>query len=508
MKRDITFIMILFLGFCNLSKAQDFSGFKDSITINILQKHVETLCDKQKGGRKFATEGEKNAANYIRDQFIKFGLSSSTTGNDKFFQNYTLSFDTLISFSIENQKKTLSYLSDFFTWEFCFLKDTSRADIVYGGFGLDGEKYTDYKNIDVKNKWVVVEINSPFDSSGNLMDQFDFDNPIDYSQINLKKEIAQENGAIGVIFRINSERYPDFLASVTKNWYHYRSKDKAAINRLIGIYPGIFASQNALDSLMGVNTEDFNERINSQLKDGFSLAGEIRNSVSFNINKQQRHFNSQNVVGIIKGKEETVGTIVTAHYDAVKYNDTLFYPGANDNASGTAAVIQLADIFSKIVRSGYIPEKSIAFVAFSGEEEDLIGSTYFIDHKPLLLDNNTININIDGIGLLDPTQQNKGSFTYILASDTEIARVKPGLLKLASHKEQPVSTIFLEDPNSSDHASFYYGGIHAICLMTGGALNHTPQDSQESINYQNFESVTRFIFDIILSYNQFSTVIK
>jgi hypothetical protein len=263
--------MILFPGFFNLCKAQDFLRFKDSITENTLRKHIEILCDKESGGRKFATQGEKNAANYIRDEFIKSGLTGSAKEIDNYFQNYTLSYDTLISFNIENQNKELFYLSDFFTWEFCFLHDKAKVDIVYAGFGIDGENYSDYKNIDVKNKWVVVEINSPIDSSGKLMDFFDFKKPMDFSQIYLKKEVAQENGAIGIIFKINSEEYPELLSKNANKWFVYRSKEIAAINRLIGTYPGIFAKQSAIDSLMSLNTKEFNERINSQLKLVFHL---------------------------------------------------------------------------------------------------------------------------------------------------------------------------------------------------------------------------------------------
>ncbi|MBN1185303.1 MAG: M28 family peptidase [Bacteroidales bacterium] len=505
MKKAIVFIMILFSEFFSLCKAQDFLRFKDGITEKSLRKHIEILCDKESGGRKFATQGEKNAANYIRDEFIKSGLTCSAKGIDNYFQNYTLSYDTLISFNIENQNKELFYLSDFFTWEFCFLTDTAKVDIIYAGFGIDGENYSDYKNIDVKNKWVVVEINSPIDSSGKLMDYFDFNDPVNLSETFIKKEIAKKKGALGIIFRINTDKYKDeALSKNASNWFLYRSKDISAINRLIGTFPGILAKQSAIDSLMGLNTKEFNERINSQLKKGISTAGEANTSVSFKIKKQQRDFKSQNVIGIIKGKKENVGTIITAHYDAVKLTDSLFYPGANDNASGTAAVIQLADVFSKIAKSGYIPEKSIAFIAFSGEEEPLVGSEYFVKHKPFLIDSNTININLDGIGFLDPTQQNKGDLTYLFASNTEIARLQPGLIKLASKMNPPISIIFLEDSSSSDHASFFYNGIHAICLMTGGELNHTPQDSPETLNYHNFESVTRFTYEFVLSNVQFS----
>ncbi|MFN8254315.1 MAG: hypothetical protein U0W24_01420 [Bacteroidales bacterium] len=95
-------------------------------------------------------QGEKNAAYYIRNQFINSGLTCIANGSENYFQNYTLSYDTLIRFRIENQNNTLSYHTDFFTWEFCFLHDTSYVEIMYARFGLDSEDYSGYKNIDVK----------------------------------------------------------------------------------------------------------------------------------------------------------------------------------------------------------------------------------------------------------------------------------------------------------------------------------------------------------------------
>lgn len=506
-KSVITSRMLIFLMLCNVCKAQNFSTFKDSIRKEILQKHLEILCDEQKGGRKFATQGEKNAAYYIREQFIKSGLANRSDEIENYFQNYVLNYDTLINFNIQNKNNTLSYVSDFLTWHFCFLPDTSIEELIYAGFGLDGENYSDYKNIDVKNKWAVVEFNSPIDSSGNLMDYFDFNKPHDKSQINQKKEIAQKNGARGIIFKINSDDYPAYRATDISIWKYYRSKDKLAENLMYGTFPAIFARHSAIDSLMGINTKKFNEQTNSILKKGLSVSGRGKATVSFKIDKQRRPFYSQNVIGILEGKKKIIGTIVSAHYDAVKLNDTLFYPGANDNASGTSAVIQLADVYSKIVKSGYIPKKSIAFIAFSGEEEGLVGSNYFIKHKPFLMDSTTININLDAIGVMDSERFEKRGL-YISAPESVLNKIQEEFTQIASQETPPISLEFNQYYQYSDNACFIYDGYPAMHLLSGWGPMHTPQDSPEIIDYNNFESVTRFVFDIILTYNHFETEIN
>ena len=509
MKKANVFILVLILGFSSYCKAQDYLKFKDSITENNLRKHVEVLTNKELGGRKFATHGEQNAANYIRNFFISSGLDGSTNGINNYFQNYTLCFDTLIGLNIENQKKIMSYYTDFFTLEFCFLNDTSNVDLIYAGFGLEREDFSDYKNIDVKNKWVVVELNSPIDSTGKLMDYFDFNKPGDPREINHKREIAQKKGALGVICKINTQKYQEFLGNCNSDWIKYRSKDIALINKLYGTFPVILAKQSAIDSLMGINYEEFNERINSQLKKHISTACVKKAKISFKINKQPRCFNSQNVIGILRGRKDTVGAIISAHYDAVKNNDTMFYPGANDNASGTSAVIELANVFSKIVKSGYVPEKTIVFVAFSGEEEALVGSEYFVKHNSLILDSSTINVNLDCIGYIgffDSENQYKDNFSIIYATENEFLRLKAKLNNLASAEIPPLNITFDQNYECSDNASFVYNGIHAINLLSGWGGMHSPKDLPETLNYHNMQSITRYAFDIIMSEVQFSKI--
>jgi hypothetical protein len=491
-----------------LSKAQEVASFKNGITEAALKNNVSALCNKEWGGRKFATSGESSAAGYIRDQFIKAGLTGNYNGVENYFQHYTLSFDTLIHFTIENKNCQISSTSDFFTWEFCFLPDTATEDIVYAGFGLEREDYSDYKNINVKDKWVVVELNSPVDTAGKLMEDFDFNAPINIGEYAYKKQIAQEHGAKGIILKINTPQYPDLLSKVAVKWHIYRSKEQDAINRIAGTYPALLVKQTAVDSLLGVKTNDFNARVNGMLKQHLSPAGIAEAKVTFHIDKQQRAFPSQNVIGIIPGKSKTVGAFITAHYDAVKYVDSLFFPGANDNASGSAGLIQLAKAFSELVKSGYQPEKTLVFIAFSGEEQDMAGSTYFIKHNPFPMDSSTIDINLDCIGIVDTTRQSKGSFSYVYSSEEVLNKLKGELIELADVQNPPLKLAFTSDFNYSDNASFTFNGIKAIFLLSGWGEMHTPMDKPEFLNYNNMLSVTRFVFDFAQTKVNFSKQIK
>jgi Zn-dependent M28 family amino/carboxypeptidase len=155
---------------------------------------------------------------------------------------------------------------------------------------------------------------------------------------------------------------------------YFRSKNVSFINRMTGKYPAMIVNQTALDSLMGINTEQLNKTILSKLKQHISASGFANTKVSFKLKTDQRIVNSQNVIGIIKGKNENKSLVISAHYDDLFLSDTLFYPGANDNASGTAAIIELANSFSNAAKSGIIPNQTIVFAAFSGEENGMFGS--------------------------------------------------------------------------------------------------------------------------------------
>ncbi len=497
MKKNIVLFFII-IATCNLLKAQNFSTFRDSIVKENLEKDIMFLCDSSLSGRKIASTGEKKVANYIREQFVKSGLTGKIGGNLNYYQEFTLTYDSLISFNIYNDNTSLDYISDFFTCEFCFLDDTSDVQLVYGGFGLERDDYSDYKNMDVKNKWVVVESNSPIDSTGKLLSNFDFNEPVNYEMYD-KKQIAQKYGARGIIFKIASQRYiPEVLSRIAGNPYIYGTKENAALNLEIGTFPKIIAKKEQIDLLMGVNTRNLETLINSKLRNKQSPAGVISTKVSFIIKKKDIKFNSQNVIGIIKGKDEKVGIIISAHYDAVKGNDTLFYPGANDNASGTAAVLQLSNVFSKIVKAGYTPEKSIAFVLFSGEEEGIVGSTYFLNHIPFEIDNTTLDINMDCVGILDSKFKNGGVFIH--APEDIINQYRNAFCEINSREKEPLDIDFNQYYQYSDNLAFTNKGYQAMFISTGGGeVSHSPKDKPELLNYDNFVNVTRLIFDFVIS---------
>lgn len=203
---------------------------------------------------------------------------------------------------------------------------------------------------------------------------------------------------------------------------------------------------------------------------------------------------TQNVVGYLLGTIKNEYVVVGAHYDHLGYGgknslDTSKKPaihyGADDNASGASAVIELAEYFAKRK-----PKRSIIFITFSGEEEGLFGSMYFAKHSLVDLKNIRAMINMDMVGRL------KDSILIVegLGSSPRLREIVT-----ATHKPKQFN-LRLKDAavGPSDHTSFYRVGIPVLFFFTGLHKDyHRPSDTWEKINYSGEEQVLRFVAKII-----------
>ncbi len=161
-------------------------------------------------------------------------------------------------------------------------------------------------------------------------------------------------------------------------------------------------------------------------------------------------------------------------------------------------MLQLSNVFSKIVNAGYTSEKSIAFVLFSGEEEGIVGSTYFLNHIPFEIDSTTLDINMDCVGISDSKFKNGGVFIH--APEDIINQYRNTFCEINSREKEPLDIDFNQYYQYSDNLAFTNKGYQAMFISTGGGeVSHSPKDKPELLNYDNFVNVTRLIFDFVIS---------
>lgn len=203
---------------------------------------------------------------------------------------------------------------------------------------------------------------------------------------------------------------------------------------------------------------------------------------------------SKNVVGLVRGtKESDEVIIIGAHYDHLGYGEfgSLYrgdtpriHNGADDNASGTAGLIELAQYFGK-----YRPETDLLFVAFSGEEMGLLGSAHFVEEPPVNLDNTLAMINMDMIGRMEDRK--------LIIFGTGTTSDWEEILLVANTDSLKIQLV-KDGTGASDHTSFYYKNIPVLHYFTDTHSDyHRPSDDVEYINNEGIAKITEHIVRVI-----------
>lgn len=224
---------------------------------------------------------------------------------------------------------------------------------------------------------------------------------------------------------------------------------------------------------------------------------------------------TQNVFGFIEGSDEKLKNefiVIGAHYDhwgwggigsGSKKKDTVaIHNGADDNASGVSALLCILEEVSKLKVK---PKRSIIFVSFSGEEEGLLGSKYFVNHLPVKKESIKVMLNMDMVGRLNAEKQ-----IYMGGAGTFPNGVV--LMKNLGQNSGLNPVVFAGDVGGSDHVTFYKAGISAIGFHTGGHPQyHTPEDDIDLINFEGGALVSKYIYNALVSmanYNEELVFIK
>lgn len=212
---------------------------------------------------------------------------------------------------------------------------------------------------------------------------------------------------------------------------------------------------------------------------------------------------SENVVAYIKGSEKPDEIVViSAHLDheGVKFGQV--YNGADDDGSGTVAILEIAEAFKKAVDAGKGPKRSILFLHVTGEEKGLLGSKYYTEHPIFPLANTVTDLNIDMIGRVDDHHKNDPNYVYLIGSDklsTDLHEVSEAVNKAYLNINLDYRYNDENDPNRfyyrSDHYNFAKHNIPIIFYFNGiHADYHKPSDTPDKINYELLENRTRLVF--------------
>ncbi len=268
----------------------------------------------------------------------------------------------------------------------------------------------------------------------------------------------------------------------------------------------------ASDEFQGRETGEIGQSKAANYLKQFYVKQQIKGAVSDTAYYQHissSYFNGQygateNVAAFIKGSEWPEQVVVlSAHYDheGIRPDGTIYY-GADDDASGTAAVMQIAAAFKAAVKQGNRPKRSILFLHFTGEEKGLLGSKFYAENPLYPLANTVTDLNIDMIGRVDARHASNPNYIYLIGSD----RLSSDLDSVVNRQNRIHTKLALDykynaesDPNRyyyrSDHYNFAKHNIPVIFFFNGvHADYHQPTDTPDKINYPLLAKRTKLIF--------------
>lgn len=384
---------------------------------NDLARHIRVLASDEFEGREPGSPGEERTVRYLVGHFQRLGLQPGGA-DGSWFQDVPLvgvQSEVQASVSIKGKEENWQFPQDFVAWSPWVQEkvEVGPSELVFVGYGVVAPEYDwdDFKGVDVRGKTLLMLVNDPPvpdpNQPGSLDDRMFRGKAMTYyGRWTYKFEIAAARGAAAamVIHETGPAGYPYFV--VINSWgrenFELQSPDKNT-NRLA------VASWMSLDrtrTLLKDTGHDFEDLKRKALQRDFQPVP-LGAFVRFGVTNKTREVRSRNVLAKLPGahperKQECV--IYTAHWDHLGRDSRLtgdqIFNGAVDNASGTAALLELAEAFTALPQK---PDRTILFLSVTAEEQGLLGARYYAHHPVYPLNKTLANINIDVINVVGPT---------------------------------------------------------------------------------------------------------
>ena len=463
-----------------------------AVSAERLMPHIRYLASDELEGRLAGSPGAEKAARYIAEQFARRNLLP--LGDEgSYFQEFSfvsgvrlgsanaleVAWEKGGSSSHAGGRRDLEPGSDFTPVSFS-LSGQFEGAAQFVGYGISASslQYDDYRNRDVKGKFVFAlrygpEGDDPHGQFGR------------YHALRYKAQTARDRGATGIVFVDDSE---DFSGSSLSKLRFDRSFADSGIAALAISRP----SARRILAKAGLNLDDLEETARSSKGSAADMPG-VRLKFRADLVKETR--SARNVVGFLKGKGDLAEEVLAigAHFDHLGMGEVSslaakpgseVHNGADDNASGTAGLLELAGTLASRKDQ---PGRGVLFLAFSGEEQGLLGSRHYVNHPVVPLEKTVAMINMDMIGRMQGTR--------LIVGGTGSS---PGWRDLLTqlNEDAGLELKYREGGfGPSDHSSFYGRDIPVLFFFTGVHGDyHKPSDDYDKIKPVPITRVVEFIF--------------
>ncbi len=483
------------------AQVKDLAG---TITAQDLRKHLTILSADDMEGRETGQPGQKRAAAYLKGEMQRLGMPAIGEDNG-YFQTILFTRQKWDKIDLELNGESLRHL-----WEYSSAPSqnshremTNISELTFLGYGIDDPAYSDYKDLDVKGKHLLIFAGEPKAKKGNYRISGSDSTSVWSKSDERKLEIAKMKGA-ATVFVID----PDFkenVRNIRQETLDGRMKMAEATEADRKTANVVYLTPQLAKKIMGKIGKKVIRSRKKLEKTGKLKPVKIPVDLKLTQTKSVRELIGENVLGFVEGSDPALKKevlVVSAHYDHIGKRGDDVFNGADDNGSGTSTILEVAEAFTMAKKQGIGPRRSVLFLMVSGEEKGLLGSEYYASHPIFPLENTIADINVDMVGRVDDEHADNPNYIYVIGSNrlsTELHRINEGVNKEYTQLELDYTYNAEDDPNRyyfrSDHYNFAVKGIPSIFYFNGTHADyHQSTDTIEKINFEKMEKIGRLVF--------------
>jgi len=501
MKKNLLFTSFIVLSFVVNAQDKKVMKYAKTITVKDAIEKLTILSSDAYEGRETGKPGANKAAEYIKEHFVKLGLTGPVNGD--YFQALDLKEKMMAQKSLALNSQPLEFLKDYYVLPGSF-DNTQKTfkNFVFVGYGIASDRYDDLTGLDLEGKVAVVLPGEPVVDGKSLITGTE--KMSDWTTSRTKKTAALRAKKPAAIILLNSD-----MSRMVNNKAYFERPSLIMGEDKTGNLLTLNFSKQAINQLIAATSKTTDDLINQIRSTSKTASFSFNANLDVDLQSKLTQLEAKNVLGFLEGsdpilKEEIL--VLSAHYDHIGVGeDGDVFNGADDDGSGTTAVLELAEAFVKAKKANKGPKRSILFLTVVGEEKGLLGSEWYSDHPVFPLEKTITNLNIDMIGRVGDLYKGKedsANYIYVIGSDKLSSTLKVINEKNNNTYIKMTLDYKYDDPADanriyyrSDHYNFAKHNIPIIFYFNGTHEDyHKKTDEVKKINFPLMVKRSQLVF--------------